>query len=483
MLLPFRSLFARKTNRDRNSPLPLFFFISSLLCAFAPAQAKPNFVFILADDCTYLDMEVYGGPAKTPHLLELARKGITFSRCYQSAAMCSPTRHALYTGIHPVRNGAHPNHARAYENIRSIPHFLSKENYRVVLAGKRHIEPESVFPFEYLDEFADPTDREVPKVNGWRYPKVHQVMQDSLSANRPFCLFLCSNEPHGPYTKGDPSPYRQAPLSPQQLDFHRSSFAKYLAEITYFDGQVGEIAQMLNRLDLTQNTLLMVASEQGSSFPFGKWTCYEMGVASGLVASWPGVIQPGTKTDAIIEYVDVVPTFLDAAGIPQIKGFDGRSFLPLLQGKTREHKQYAFSIQTTVGVNGVRQPYGIRSVVNQRFRYILNLFPENEFSIPASRNLRSAVMDLGQTERDFANRYLKRPREELFDISKDPYCQQNLAGDPAFHAQQESLGNALQIWMTSQHDLGRQTELEAESRHNRWKSAQRKAEKTRPGTE
>jgi len=461
----------------------ILIFLSLACWVIGEASEKPNFVFILADDCTYLDMEVYGGPAKTPHILELAQKGITFMRCYQSAAMCSPTRHALYTGIHPIRNGAYPNHARAYENVRSVPHFLSKKNYRVVLAGKRHIEPESVFPFEYLDEFADPSDREVRKVIGWRYPKVLQVMRDSVSANRPFCLFLCSNEPHGPYTKGDASAYKDVALSPQQLELHRSSYAKYLAEITYFDGQVGEITRMLESLDLRRNTLVMVASEQGSSFPFGKWTCYEMGVASGLVASWPGVIEPGTKTDAIIEYVDVVPTFLEAAGIPQVKGFDGRSFLPLLQGKTKQHKQYAYSIQTTVGVNGVRQPYGIRSVVDQRFRYILNLFPENEFSIPVSRNLRSAVADLGQDERDFANRYLKRSREELFDISKDPYCQLNLAGHPAFHSQQESLRSALQNWMTSQHDLGRQTELEAGARHNRWKTAQLKTEKTRLGTE
>ena len=100
------------------------------------ASEKPNFVFILADDCTYLDMEVYGGPSKTPHILRLAEEGMTFTRCYQSASMCSPTRHALYTGIHPIRNGAYPNHARAYENVRSVPHFLSRENYRVVLAGK-----------------------------------------------------------------------------------------------------------------------------------------------------------------------------------------------------------------------------------------------------------------------------------------------------------------------------------------------------------
>ncbi|MEC7628253.1 MAG: sulfatase-like hydrolase/transferase, partial [Verrucomicrobiota bacterium] len=177
----------------------ILIFLSLACWWIGEASEKPNFVFILADDCTYLDMEVYGGPSKTPHILQLAEEGMTFTRCYQSASMCSPTRHALYTGIHPIRNGAYPNHARAYENVRSVPHFLSRENYRVVLAGKRHVEPESVFPFEYLDEFADPSDREVRKVNGWRYPKVLQVMRDSVSANRPFCLFLCSNEPHGPY--------------------------------------------------------------------------------------------------------------------------------------------------------------------------------------------------------------------------------------------------------------------------------------------
>ena len=119
----------------------LFWFI------LAQASAKPNFVFILADDCSYLDMEIYGGPAKTPSINRLARSGLTFKRCYQSASMCSPTRHSLYTGLYPVKNGAHPNHARAYENVKSIPHFLSKHGYRVALAGKKHIEPQAVFPF------------------------------------------------------------------------------------------------------------------------------------------------------------------------------------------------------------------------------------------------------------------------------------------------------------------------------------------------
>ena len=132
---------------------------------------------------------------------------------------------------------------------------------------------QSVFPFEYITEFADPPDREVEPVNGWRYPKVFQLLSESAKTKKPFCLFLSSNEPHGPYTKGDPAPYQNAKLTPQQIEIHRESYAKYLAEITYFDGQVGEVLRMVEQLNLRSNTLIFVATEQGSTFPFGKFTC------------------------------------------------------------------------------------------------------------------------------------------------------------------------------------------------------------------
>ena len=447
----------------------LFYF---LLFAMGNAMKKPNFVFILADDCSYLDMEIYGGPAKTPAIKKLATTGITFNRCYQSASMCSPTRHSLYTGLYPVKNGAHPNHARAYENVKSIPHFLSQLGYRVALAGKRHIEPQSVFPFEYIDEFADPIEKNVPVVNGWRYPKIFNLIRNSSSTKKPFCLFLCSNEPHGPYTKGDSTVYKYVKLSPQQLELHRDSYAKYLAEITYFDGQVGEIISMLERFDLNKNTLVMVASEQGSSYPFGKWTCYEMGVASGLIASWLGVIRPGTQTNAMVEYIDIVPSMLDAAGMEVPEIMDGRSFLNVLKGKENAHKNFAFSLQTSIGVNGVEQPYGIRSVVNENFRYVLNLFPENEFSIPSSRRLREEVNGLGNKEKEFSQRYLQRPREELFDIIQDPYCQNNLAQETEHKKIMKLLATKLDDWMVSQNDLGRTTELQAESRQCEWRQKQ-----------
>ena len=130
----------------------LLLLFSLCLCAASTGAAeppdRPNFLFILADDCTYLDLGVYGGQAKTPHLDQLAREGLRFDRCFQAAPMCSPTRHNLYTGIYPVKSGAWPNHTRVYPGTRSIAHHLKEAGYTVHLSGKTHIAPRASFPFD-----------------------------------------------------------------------------------------------------------------------------------------------------------------------------------------------------------------------------------------------------------------------------------------------------------------------------------------------
>jgi uncharacterized sulfatase len=87
-----------------------------------------------------------------------------------------------------------------------------------------------------------------------------------------------------------------------------------MAEITFFDSQVGELVGMLDASPLRDNTLVIVLSEQGNSLPFAKWTCYDAGLHSACVVRWPGNVRPGSTSDALVEYVDVVPTLLEAAG-------------------------------------------------------------------------------------------------------------------------------------------------------------------------
>ena len=96
----------------------------------------------------------------------------------------------------------------------------------------------------------------------------------------------------------------------------RDGFSRYLAEITYFDSQVGEAMEIVEKNGLTDDTLFIVTSEQGNSFAFAKWTCYDNGLQSALIARWPGHIKSGSKNPAMIQYLDLLPTFIEVAGGP-----------------------------------------------------------------------------------------------------------------------------------------------------------------------
>lgn len=448
--------------RNRVLIAPAFFLLTFVMptCVVtqqAAAATQPNFVFIIADDCTFRDIRCYGGQAHTPHIDKLARQGTRFTSSFQAAPMCSPTRHCIYTGLYPVKSGAYPNHTFAKPGTKSIVHYLKPLGYRVALSGKRHISPREVFPFEY---------------SGAKNPDFAAVDKLFLECSRtgtPFCLFACSNEPHTPWNKGDTSRYdaNKVRLPPYFVDTEetRNSMVKYLAEITYFDGQVGRCVELLDKHGLTENTLLIVTSEQGSSFPFGKWTCYDTGLQNALIARWPGKIKSGGVSDALIEYVDIIPTFVEAAGGEPSTVLDGKSYLALLLGKTRKHKEHVYGLHTTRGIINGSDYFGIRTVRSRRFKFILNLTPEVRFQNVCTK---SAIFQSWQqaaanekAAADKVRRYEHRPAVELFDVIKDPYEWNNLADDPKFASVRNELERRLAKWMKSQGDQGQQTELDA----------------------
>jgi N-sulfoglucosamine sulfohydrolase len=464
-------------------PLPLFALLIAVTNADSShAVERPNLVLIIADDCTYLDTGVYGGQAKTPALDQLAGEGMQFSRCFQAAPMCSPTRHNIYTGIYPVKSGAWPNHTRVYPGTQSIAHYLGDAGYRVALSGKTHIGPKASFPFEYSLEFrsADPSEDNP-------YPTLEKLLTDSKKGGSPFCLIACSSEPHTPYTKGDASVYDPATLTlpPTFVDTPntRQEYAKYLAEITYFDSQCAALLKLLDKHDLAKNTLVMVISEQGSGFPFAKWTCFELGLTSGMIARWPGTVAAGAKSNALVEYVDITPTFLAAAGLETPDTMDGRSFLPVLTGENVEHKKYTFGVQTTRGIGSGSENFGVRSAGTKTHRYIRNLNHTETF--------KNVVTRPGGDKADFwmswiekakagdahalamTRKYQHRPAEELYDVENDPHCLNNLIGDPKFAELKADLSTRLDAWMKSQGDKGVATESQAHTRKGGFKENKR----------
>lgn len=421
--------------------------------------APPNLLLIVADDCTYRDMEVYGGQAKTPHLNQLAADGMKFTHCFQAAPMCSPTRHCLYTGLYPVKSGAYPNHTMAYDWVQSIAHYLQPAHYTTHLSGKTHIKPKSVFPFEYSGKQNNPDP-----------DALAAVLQKHAGTERPFLFIAASNEPHTPWNKGDASAYPPSSLKlpPVLVDSPdtRDGFSRYLAEITYFDSQVGELVALLDEHGQRDNTLVIVLSEQGNSFPFAKWTCYDAGLQSGCIVRWPGKVQAGSVSDAMIEYVDVVPTLLEATGIERPEILDGRSFLPVLVGNATAHKTHVFGLQTTRGIISGSDHYGIRSVRDARYRLIRNLTPEAVFQNAATKDRTFKTWEKLAAQGDaiaqeLVHDYQHRPAEELYDCQDDPWNRKNRINDTSLAAVRDELRSQLDAWMKQQGDAGQATEMMA----------------------
>lgn len=437
----------------------------------AASEPPPNLVFVIADDMTFRDIGCYGGQAQTPFIDGLATEGMRFTKCFQAAPMCSPTRHNIYTGLYPVKSGAYPNHTFAEPGTQSIAHYLKSLGYRVALSGKTHIGPREVFPFEYSGVKNNPD-----------FNAVTEFISECSAAETPFCLLLCSNEPHSPWNRGDASQYPpdNVQLPPYIVDTPtvRENFSRYLAEISYFDGQVGQTLALLDRFELVGNTLVMVVSEQGNSFPFAKWTCYGNGLQSAMIVRWPGKVKPGSESAAIVEYVDIAPTFVDVAGGEPAAVLDGESFLPVLTGERDRHKEFTFGEMTTRGIINGSDAYAIRTVRDDRYRLIWNLNHETKFTNACTsagyfKSMVKAAEDGDAQARELVDRYHYRPEWELYDCQSDPLEMKNLASDPAQAERIAGLKQQLLAWMDDQGDRGIETELDALQHQGRYRDMTR----------
>ncbi len=414
-------------------------------CAALPRTPapRPNFVIFIADDHDLFYTGCYGNETvRTPNIDRIAREGLRFDNAYTATAMCAPSRSMLYTGLFPHRNGAHQNHSSIRDGIDTLPVYLGALGYRVALAGKRHIKPETAFPFEYIE-------------------------QDAIGAfldgvgETPFCLIIASKQPHTPHETGGYNP-DEVPLHPALLDTPatRQRVADYCTDIDLLDAEVGVALDALESRGLLDTSLFIYTSDHGAPLPFGKWTCYESGLRVPFAIRWPGHVVPGTTTDAMIEFVDVLPTFIELAGGTPPRDLDGNSFAKLLQGKVTEHRDTIYGAHTTEGINNGGF-YPIRSVRVGNLKYILNLNPDGTFTNNITEggerfgDLWESWKALAKTNgwaEDRVTLYQHRPLQELYDLAVDPHELHNLAEDEEYAPQMVPLRRRLLFWMRDQDD-------------------------------
>ncbi len=443
---------------------------------------RPNIMVYIADDMTWRDCEPYGNPdIITPNIQRLADEGVCFDNMFTATAMCAPTRQQLYTGLFPARSGAYPNHSKVYPGVKSLGHHFGGAGYRVALIGKRHYGPEEAFPFEYLGGRAHDNGKDGPE-------KRLEAILPIINGDDPFFLIVANNQPHTPWNRGDPSPYDPDALTiPDYMidcEATRKGLPPYYGEITYMDANLGRCLDMLEAAGKAENTIVIFTSEQGYTWPFGKWTCYDLGLKTAFIARWPGKIAPGTRSVAMTQYVDVVPTLLEAVGIAPhqldvgipdtfgYRGFDGASFLEVLLGQEDTHRDHVFGIHTTRGIYHGSESYPIRAIRSGRYKYIRNASFESAFANLVTINPKSMYYSwldatVGTPKEAWVRSYERRPFEELYDLEADPWEQRNLIDSKALASVRDDLRRRLNQWMLQQGDLEVATEMQAEERMGR----------------
>ncbi len=415
------------------------------------SEKKPNIVIFISDDHGILDSGCYGNTIiRTPNIDGLAREGMRFTHAFTPTAMCAPSRSAMYTGLYPHRNGCHRNHSAVFPETKSMPHYLSQLGYQVALAGKRHIKPRQAFPFKYMKQ--QDVDRFLTEVGG-----------------SPFCLVVASHQPHAPHQTGGYDP-ADMQIPPYLVDTPetRHTMAAYYTDVDILDREIGECLDLLRQHEVEENTLFIYASDHGTGFPFAKWTVYDAGLHVPFVAQWPGRTEPGTVTDALMSFVDVLPTCIDIAGGAPPRDLDGRSLLPVLLGEKREHGDAVFGAHTTQGIIS-GSVFPIRAIRTRTHKYIRNLNSEGTFTNVVTNGRERKVpgresgpakywlswIERAKTDAFAAERvklYQHRPAEELYDLRTDPYEMKNLTGDPAQKELLADLRKRLDEWMKQQGD-------------------------------
>ena len=346
------------------------------------AAAKPNIVFVIADDLGYGDLGCYGQKTiQTPVLDKLAAGGIRFSQHYSGCTVCAPSRSALMTGLDTGStwlrgNGVHE--LRPDPEDLTVATLLKRAGYRTAMVGKSCVSGNTQNPRRVLEKGFDVFYGTTSHVDGHhRYPlfvydqdkkvelvgnKIHSGKSYdaelyTVRAERfiretegPFFLLLSYPIPHAAVLGPEGSVPGGAGMKPGKAHYTpvKNPAKHYRAMVEALDGYIGRLLAALEDKGVARDTLILFTSDNGSHYEGGydpkmldssgplrggKRDLYEGGIRVPMIAHWPtGITKPGTS-DHASAFWDFLPTACDLAGVDAPAGLHGISYAPALTGK------------------------------------------------------------------------------------------------------------------------------------------------------
>lgn len=416
----------------------------------AARSRRWNVLWISCEDISP-DLGCYGHPTvRTPNIDRLAAEGARYSLAFTVAPVCAPNRSGIITAMYPNSIGSMHmrTSTRGYEcvpppNVRCFTEYLRAAGYFCTNRAKT----------DY--QFA-------PPVTAWDRNGSGHGDWAERDPGQPFFSVINHEVTHESRIRIPPElepriDPASVPVPPYYPDtpIVRRDIARYLDNIETLDAQVGEALERLERDGLAGSTVVFFWGDHGWGMPRGKRWLYDSGIRFPLIVRWPGVIEPGTVSDELVNSIDLGPSALSVADLEIPAQIQGQAFLGPRKAPPR---RYVFSHRDRMDETHDM----LRSVRGPRYHYIRNYRPDLPYAqrieymdmMPTMREWRRLHAENALTgpQRLFFSR--TKPVHELYDTLADPHEVNNLAGDPRYDSVMEEMSGALERWMEEIGDLG-----------------------------
>ena len=412
-----------------------------------PEAARPNILWIVADDLG-TDIGCYGNETiHTPHLDQLAKEGTLYENLHTTTAVCSPSRSGLITGMYPVSIDCHqhrtPFKQDLPDGIKPVTEYFKDAGYFVSNGSYRETTRKGKTDYNFKHHFDSLYDGTHWRQRGEGQPFFSQIQ--IFIPHRPF--YADSLNPIDPAGVSLPPYYVDHPLA-------RKDWAMYLETIQLVDVEVGKILKALETDGLADNTVVFFFGDQGRPHMRAKQFLYDPGTNTPLIIRWPDGKGAGEVSPQLVSNIDLAAASLALGGIGIPGNMQGRNFL--------DGNQPLRKFLATMRDRRDETVDRIRAIRTDDFKYIRNFYPDRPYTqFNAYKKFRYPVLTLMEilyrkgALNEIQSRFMSdvRPPEELYDLKNDPYEIHNLADDPSYGRELQELKNKMDEWLGT-FDLG-----------------------------
>jgi arylsulfatase A-like enzyme len=447
----------------------------------AARNKKPNIVLLLSDELAPHYLGSYGGEIPTPNLDRLAAEGMRITNAYCPSSVCAPSRFTVMTGKYALRAHNFDDKSEpvnltwgpSLEGTDTVFQHLNRSGYYTGFVGKWGVSLgyRLDLPVVTIEDDLDSPDADaklkkrqeiwsetlkkeigmdyVGGVGGnfgrkdgfghhhmeWMTEHALEFLDEAAEQDKPFFLYAATTAVHGPDHVKDldfdprytPGGKRDKPLTshpPRETIRTRLEQAglELTAEtvgVTFLDDHVGAILDKLDQLDATRDTLVLFTADH--NVEPGKATPYEKGCHVPMLVRWPGRIQADSTGDRMISFVDILPSLLEAGRSPrQAQGIDGVSFLPSVTGQGQEPRD---PLHFEIGMTRAIRVGDYKYIAFRPSAESINKMQSGEYDVAVD------MMDsTRQMHSQIALHYFPDyfDQDQLYDLSADPYEQNNL---------------------------------------------------------